>query len=499
MQEVLLVDADSAADSADGALTPDGSDDGGRRSRGATWARRARRWWPVAAGLALIVVVGQVTADRRENARLDALADVPGVLAPLDRPVHELWRRDKAQITDRAAFAGQLLAVEEAPDGSVSVVAIDARTGKTLWRAAARGPGHQLDGTRCAWPRSPRPSDAAGTGHVIACVVVDEYAAAEPGAAFLDHPSKARMVLVDATTGAVLSDKTTAPTTSVRSLGADLVISRVDSRGYVHVTRTDALGATNRWTYTSKEPVPLDAFGQRSVRLDVADGTVVVRAFDSSTFEAAGSTWLLSGDGRLLRSAVSDATRAVGWLIPLPGGKLVAAQDVGDPAADSTTISHLTTGTSFTISGHPSVVYVNDGSVPDLLLATPEARDLLVGYDAGSGRRRWTTRETGDGQFLIIDGRILSAKADVLRAIDGRTGDPIWTTQEAPSEDSAPLTDGRLVLLAGRDPERGHVLAAYGLDDGRLRWKADLPGQLSFSTMGGKLYGSSQNLLVAFG
>src|SRR3954468_15873576 len=98
MQEVQLVeehlDADGdAPSSAD--LWADRFRDGVGRA-----GRRALRNWPVGLAVAVVAVgagVGLHVVDaRREAARLAAIADVPGVLAPLYRPPVELWRSEGA-------------------------------------------------------------------------------------------------------------------------------------------------------------------------------------------------------------------------------------------------------------------------------------------------------------------------------------------------------------------------------------------------------------------
>src|SRR5688572_8015224 len=46
----------------------------------------------VVAVVAVLALGGSVLADRREDARLRGIAGRPGVVAPLDGPVEELWR-----------------------------------------------------------------------------------------------------------------------------------------------------------------------------------------------------------------------------------------------------------------------------------------------------------------------------------------------------------------------------------------------------------------------
>jgi outer membrane protein assembly factor BamB len=500
MQDVVLVDEphDGAPDGSGGADAPDGPLDGLRGSQMSAWPRRVRRWWPVAAVVALVIGVGLVVADRRESARLDALADVDGMLAPLAGPVHELWRIDDALIADQGTFAGHLLAVEERSDGSIAVVALAPGTGKTIWRVAARGPGEVTFGTRCAWPRASRPRAAAGSPEVIVCVVVDESETLESSVAGSGvFVTKARRLTIDARSGAVLLDQPTPPTTVVSRLGSDLVTSQIDPDGHVRVTRTDALGAADRWTFTSPDRAPLDDFGRPRVMAYVAGQVVVVRAFGADKDSNVDSSWLLSSNGKVLHSAISDpATGAGGWIDALPGGKLFAARLDAGPA---TKITELATGRSFTAEGYPLGVQPDDGSLADLLLLISDDGEHVIAYDGASHKHRWTAPGGADGPIAVVDGRIIMAGTDTLQAIDGRTGKAVWTTKVKASPSSWIVTDGRVVLLLGQDQvgDVGHsatLLGAYGLDDGRLRWKTTIPNGLFLSVVDGRLYGSSGQL-----
>lgn len=84
-----------------------------------------RRWWLIAAGLTVVVAASVVASDVRERVRVAALADVSGVLAPLDGPVAERWCVTGAQYTVLGEVSGRLLAAKDRPDGGGSVVALE--------------------------------------------------------------------------------------------------------------------------------------------------------------------------------------------------------------------------------------------------------------------------------------------------------------------------------------------------------------------------------------
>lgn len=432
MQDVVLLDADDAAH-----LVP------ARAGGGAPMLRRVRRWWPVTVALTLIVAAAAVVADRREVAHLAALADVPGILAPLDGPVTELWRSDAARYSDLAEVGGRLLGVRDRPDGSVDITALDPRTGTALWRAAARPPGALDTWARCASPDEvlpadePLPTDRASTRAVVVCVVVDEVATHENAAGFWPYATSARLLVLAAATGAVLSDEPAAPSTTVAAIGTDLVVSHIDPRGRAQVTRTDARGTTDRWTFTSPGPLPDAASGRPEARVTVAGGRVVVDA---------GPGWVLAGDGEVIDSWTTDP--------PTDG---IAAR--GDSAA----------------------AMPDDGSLPGLAPTEPVGGETMA------------------DRVAVIDGRVIRAETDELRSIDGRTGALVWATPVGRLAGSQLFSDGRLVLRTQSAPGRGVVLAAYGLDDGRLSWELDIADDLRLFSVGGRLYGRSGQGLVALG
>jgi len=498
MQEVVLVEFDSREAPGPNGESPDPRipppDDLGHpagASAGA-WPRQARRWWRVSAGLALIVVVSTVVADRRESARLAALADVPGILAPLDGPVTELWHSDVSVWPGLEEVAGRLVGVEAHRDGSVDVVALDPLTGEAVWRAAARPSGAMDVGTSCALPKPPRLTNDSNGTPVVVCVVVDEAAATDEAAGPVARPTKARLLVLDATTGAVLSDGPTEPSTSVGAIGTDIVISHVDAAGRVHVARTDARGTTDRWTFTGPGPLPANPSLQ-DASVQVVDGLILVAA--------AGSCWVLSGDGDLVHAWTADPTTGAGGRVEvLHRGNLLVEPATTDGGASGSEVIDLATELSFTAEGYPVGAVPDDASLAYLILMQSAAGDDLVAYDIASGRRRWTTPGTIGGGLVVINGRVIHSGTDELRSIDGRTGETVWATPVERVAQTSLVSDGRLVLLTQPDPDGGVVLTAYGLDDGRLRWQADVADDLHFLiAFDGKLYGWADQGLIALG
>ncbi|QTE29289.1 outer membrane protein assembly factor BamB family protein [Pengzhenrongella sicca] len=441
-----------------------------------------RRWWLIAAGVALALAAAAVALDRREAAEQAELAAVPGILTPLAGPVVERWRTDVALRPGLVEVAGRLVGVESRADGSVAVVALDPGTGRELWRAPARAPGAVDVQTRCALP-------SPGTA-LVACVVVDEVAVAEvAGAGRLTYPPRTRVVVVDAATEEIVHDGPVEPRTSVATLGADLVLGDVGADGRVRVRRTDARAGAERWTFTSPEPLPLNAFRRRDATVTVAGGLVVVDG---------GSIWVLSAAGDVLRAWAAPAGSPTrGRVEVLRAGRLLYEQAAADDGTHAEIVD-LATGRAFAVDGSPVVAVPDDGSLAEVVLVqSPDGE--LIAYELASGRRRWAISSAGGGGTVIRAGRVVRGEGDELQSIDGRTGELVWAVPAGQAAFSPLASDGHAVLVTGPAAGRGLVLTAFGLDDGRRLWAADVPdGLYALVGLGGRLYGRGGQL-VAFG
>ncbi|RYV51647.1 PQQ-binding-like beta-propeller repeat protein [Pengzhenrongella frigida] len=542
MQDVVLVEAGAqdvvlgeTSTVADPSGQPDpgtpGPEPASRPGAARGWRPRSRWWWTAIAGTAILVVAGTVVTNVRESRRMSALAGVPGILAPLDGPLTETWRTGDVMIAGVSGFAGRLLVTEIAPDGRVDVVAREPETGEEAWRVVASpapDPEATLNGTflsgnssTCTLPQVPptataaarsRPVEDAATG-VVACVVVDETSTwTDDAFGESIFPVRAHLLMIDAITGDVLSERPTDPTTSVALLGSEVVTARFDEAGHLEVTCGDALGTTSRWTFTSPDPVGEQDVGQRSLWVWSVEGRLVVNALSNAMSAGGGYTnstsWLLSADGDVLRSQTDPMG---GGFNLLAGGSMIAESTMTAAGEATTTITDVASGREVTVDAFPAGSTPDDGSLPGVLLLQSADNETLIGYDLAADRARWEAPGAGPGgsiSTLIIDGRIVRSDQKGLTAIDGRTGETVWTTPLT-AEMGSIATDGRLVLVAQNSSTdgEGQVLTAYGLDDGRKRWETPLPGKLwlmavdgrLYGQLYGELYGQSGNKLVALG
>jgi outer membrane protein assembly factor BamB len=494
MCEVELVEgpgAPGAGDPVDPPLPDDDADApppvgpprGSRASRAFPASRRRR----VAAVAVLLLALtgGELASEARTRSSLAALARVDGVLAPLAAPVAELWRSDPALRPDLLAVAGLLVGVVGRA-GRSEVVALDPATGATVWRTSVRStdPGEDGGGgMRCVVPD---PGGAGGAGGPLVVCVADRFSTG--GDLFAQAPVADRLVVLDARTGTVLSQRPVPRSAALAQLGSDVVIAYDDVDGFVHVSRTDPLGTGVRWAFVTPRPLPVTHAGW-TTRMDVVDDLVVVDEADG---------WVLDADGRLLDSWAGDAASQLEGSAGVTAGRMLTRPDTNGGPYPRTRVTDLVTEQVFTVRGRPLGALPDDGSLDGSFLVRSGGGNGLSAYDPATGFPQWRASGQVEGRALVMDGRVVRVSSRSLTAVDGRTGATIWQTVLVRPARTSLVTDGRLAVVTQLDGDRGLVLGAYGLDDGRLRWTSDIADDVALLTViGRQLFGWTGEHLVA--
>lgn len=528
MQDVVLVEESDAPLGAAGEL-PDseapsscGPSGPSRARAGLTWLLRTRATSSlVAAGLAIVVATSGAVTAQHERARMAALAGLPGILRPLDGPVTELWRTgsgtDTVYLSGLTGLGGRVLLTENAVNGKTDIVALDARTGEDAWRVQAR-PAHvqaadatnsYAGGANCAFPRS----EDAQQAPVVACVVTDETTSVPvDGAGQMLVGTRAHLLVIDATTGAVLSQSPTDPTTSVVLLGPDLITGQFAADGRVRVTGSGARDGTLGWTFTSPDPVSTDASRQRNLWVWASEGFIAVRAYGGLGTDGrplAGASWLLSHDGDVVREQVAGSGDGFDTLGVLPGGAMFVETTTTATGARASVLTDAGSGRALTVEATPTGASPDDGSLGGTMLLMQSMTDgALLAYDLATGQPRWTGAASGDGGGppMVLDGRVVRSRSDGFSAvditsIDGNTGKTIWSTSVTSNQAGALLTDGRLVLVSRTKSATGAgaVITAYDLADGRQRWEVPIGEEQWLVEIDGRVFGLSGPGLVAYG
>lgn len=450
---------------------------------------RRRRWWlvPVAAAAVVLALVAyQGITDARQRSLLAGLADVPGVLAPIDPDLPIRW--DIAGTTSNAAANGIVadgaaMNIVVDPDGTQRVVAVDLTTGAERWSTVVYGPNAALakaleggGGTAsgfCLPVSTPEPTS-------LACMVSDGFetnglyervAATETLVRVLDtHDGHELAQLPSGQAGIAVS-------------GDRVVLARWTDGG-VDVTAYDPASGDTAWSRRLDVP-------PTAIRPDYVPS---VQSVDG-LIEVSSSTWAM----RLDEDGVPLAVQ------PERDGSTGGSSIVEAPTADRfLAVSSTSSGTSTQLLGADGTVEhelpgelvytaVDDGSVPGLILTVPlpsAATDggeeavrvgSLRGSDATTGRTLWTADISKSGYgALVLLGRVYVLAGQGIDVLDGRSGKLLWTIE--PSDGvtyGSIMTDGR-ALLAVRNPGQagGDRIDAYSLTGPDQVWSAPIPAGL---------------------
>lgn len=473
-------------------------------------ARRTgrRRWWlPAVAAAVLLGVVGvQLVADARERAAVARLAQVPGILAPVHETLPVVWR---SQAVGQALWSvvvvgGALLGPSvDDDDGSQRLVARDLATGKVLWTTELFGPdpgraaAMAQDGAsvpECV-PTTVGPEPAR-----LACLVSDGYVVYGQDGQVTDVPATQTFVrVVDTADGSPVA-QWAADGGSLAVLDDVAVLATYDADAGITLDGRDLSTGEQRWT--ARVPPPAgDVVGWSSswppYVYRVGD-YLAVFGFDggSELFDATGR----SPDDELVGG--SDGPRA-GQFQELPGSGRVVFSSQGEPGLSSSVVL-ADDRPGFAFDGDPVVPTFDDGSLPDLLLVAAVVAPsdggggttVLTGRDAETGDGRWTSEVVADYQFpgaLVMRGKVFLQTTDGLAAVDGRTGEKLWT---APSPKSSMfgelMTDGHHLLVTLRNASDGRIGDLVALDPatGETDWRSRVPdGIESYYPVGGALLG----------
>ena len=452
---------------------------------------RGRTLHRLVAGVVLVValVVADVASDARSRAATAALADVPGVLAPLDGPVRELWRSDRA-LRPELLPAGDLLVGVLVERRSADVVALDPATGEEVWRTVVRQRGPGGGGVRCVVPQAPAPpseSDASALPPVV-CVVDREVPRRHDARR---QGSTDRILVLDAASGAVLSERPVEGSTALAALGSDVVTGHVAADGRVHVTRTDPAGTGTRWTFRTPDRMPRLHPGW-AARVRVVDDLVLLDEADG---------WVLSADGRVLHSwATSTGAQLDGTADVIGGGRFLTRPHADGGPWPRTEITDLGSGRSFVVNGRPVRPTPDDRSTGGWVLVRAGGSGSLVAHDPDTGLPAWSVPGSVETRSMAVGGQLVRLGSAGLSAVETATGTQRRATPVTRTARGSLVTDGRLAVVSALDPDLGVVLEAYGLDDGRLRWRTDVADDLAVLVVFGKhLFAWTGEQVVALG
>ena len=432
--------------------------------------------------LVAVVVVGalglggvRLTQWRHEQAYLATLVGRPDILAPVDASLAEVWRTD-AGIGMNATWQviGDQLVGAGPTAAGLRVVAIDTATGAVRW-AAVPGIDDGADGSSAE-------CHATRGDSILVCLDGQTWTSTDDGG-FAPNGSRTAVVL-DLTTGAVLSQHPLAAQVSVAGLGDGVVVAEVEPDGHLHVGWRDPITWAEAWSYDAPVEPPLEAErgGLRDPSITVADGHVAVGA-------SGGALTVLTESGAVTRVfAAADG----GVFADDFEGRLVLIRF--DAQEDG--LVDLATGRSQPI-GQPLGRSPGDGSLGESMLTLLDEQHVgIVDVGAGTVTSLPVALAPNPMEVLAVRGTVLvSAEPSDggLTSYDHSTGAVRWRVHRPVTGSEGPwwplMTDGR-VALSVQGPAYKLTLVAYDVRDGHRRWEADAPaGITSFQVLDSHLYG----------
>ncbi|ROS27976.1 PQQ-binding-like beta-propeller repeat protein [Cellulomonas sp. PhB150] len=417
-------------------VVDDGTDDAAQVGP-PTGSRRRRGWLAVPVGLVVVgvLVAAQHTIDDRERSEIARLADVPGVLEPVDQHLDVVTRATGA---DAAWMFTPEGSVVQAADGSQAYVWRDRRTGTVTGSVALLGPtpalaGSQFyDGTACQ-------SD----GGRVVCLVSDggtpDSRGPKPKAI---EATSTRVIAFRADDGSSMAEWPIDGGDSFAVLPGAVVVATLRDQTAA-VTSYDLLTGEVRWQLQLGSRTELDDGGEAAqhVGIRLADDRLVVRSDD-------GRTAVVSTEGHLLRDVRVEAGPGfLGW--STIGPDHISCASLGSDGVPTTTVLSAdgTPQDDLVLTGQEVAMTVDDGSLPGLMLTSA---GTVEAWDATSGRSLWVTDDPVSAeQAIVLRGRVYVAGAGRIVAFDGRSGAALWTAGDPDRivVSTSLLTDGRNILL----------------------------------------------------
>ena len=443
-----------------------------------TPAPRARLWVHItgaAVALVGVLAAAQTVLDARERAAEERLVATPGIVRTVDVDVGVLWRPDVAAtavLPQGIEADGALLGLAVFADGSQTFVSLDQRTGEQRFATPLMGadPARATSLDRSAAGTCVAVPVEQGPPLWAACLVSDGFVQfGDEGVQSRQPATTTRVVVLDTRDGHVVADTSAPGATTIAALPGLAVVGVPGTGAHAQVVGRDLVTGEVRWRFTP----PLPGADRRAfagqVRVFAVGGLVGVTI-------PGWSATVLSSTGEVLRaSRPGDAD----LLVDRVAGRFLLLSATGSGGLRSTLV----------VRGRPDVdlpgsvlpLTVDDGTVPGLVLT---AGGKVRGWDAATGRQRWTSDVVASVNALVLHGRVyVSTRAGVV-ALEGRTGDIDWQAETAQGTVPGYLaTDGHRLVIIDQPASGGprSDLVAYRLDDGRTQWRVPFPGGLRSS------------------
>jgi hypothetical protein len=426
---------------------------------------------------AALLVGGVLAVGEAASREAPPMAVPAGMVAPLDGPPWAQWRAPAARTDDVLAASG-VLVVSSVRERRFTVTAYEATTGARVWE---RDLG-LVSGTR---PLTGCPHDGGDVGDVVLCVVEprpdpDDWA---PGTVPFPAPDEGaiQVTAMAAATGEVLSEWTVdGRLAAVERLRDDLVVMGVGEDGHAEVGRYAGVGGQRVWWYRGDARLRLREGIISGSEVRVNDSFVLVQGWSATVLDA--------------RTGEQISTTPPTWfVVGALAGDLFGTWTSGEGGS----VRDRHGRELFTTRALFPTITASDGEPVDLLVM--DEGGTLVGRALPDGAEQWRL-DTYRAVRLQVDGRMVLLGVDGYQVVEVRTGAVAWESPYKVLMWWAPLTDGRVVLAAGRSGTGMPTMEARRLSDGELEWSLPLEdGVRSVSAVGGHLLLRTREELIVLG
>ena len=451
MVPVELVDDDAVGGASSRAVAPLGrwTDDGDDRPVPTGRFHGPLVRWAVAGVVLGAIAVVSVATTR--GATDDEV--VPGVL---DTPLREVWA---AAADEVLAVQGGVVVVQSTGTREPRVRGLDELTGREVW-SVPLGPRGAAES--CI-------PGVTGEPAVVWCWRPPRWDPAHVAGEQAISPDA--VVALDVATGEQVVEREMDVSVAGWAVDGDGLLLAFPETEALRVERVLPDGWRTAWA-TSVPMDPPSAGLPRDAWAEFVDGLAVVHGPTTAVLDVA--------DGRVLASWTASAQEEG----VLDGAEVVVTPSgfaAWSTAADGTRLPQAVwydrAGRATSeFSGELAEPPDGDGSVPEVLLVTPDEGRTLMALAADGGAELWRMPLTDGHVVARRDGAVVVATADAVTSFETLTGIERWTRPvEGLHPELAAVSDGgTLVVTAVRD--RFWTALAYRLVDGGLLWSAAVPG-----------------------
>lgn len=378
---------------------------------------------------------------------------MPGIL---DTPLREVWA---AAADDVLAVHAGVVVVQSTGTREPRVRALDEATGREVW-SVPLGPAGAAES--CV-------PGLTGAPAVVWCWRPPQWDPSHVAGELAISPDA--IIGLDAATGEQVVEHESGGSSAGWAVDGEDLLLAFPEPDALRVERVSPDGWRTVWTATVPMAPPSPGL-RHDAWAEFVDGLAVVHGPTTAVLDVTDGRVLASWTAPPQDEAVLDGAEVV--VTPHGFAAWSSAPD-GTRLPQAVWYDRAGRATS-EFTGELAEPPDGDGSVPEVLLVTPDEGRTLLALAADGGAELWRL-PLRDGHVVARrDGAVVVATADTVTSFETLTGIERWTRPvDGLHPELAAVSDaGTLVVTAVRN--RTWTALAYRLVDGGLLWSAAVPG-----------------------